>query len=125
MKSKTLAILGICVYIAAVLSSITDTDGNFVAPFWITAISGISVPVFLILASVKLWRTAKLSIFLILFSIFFAVVFSVIQSSVSMLVVNLMLVVNFLASLWIICLLLSMAKLERLATESSAHHSDQ
>ena len=66
MKNKTLAIFGIGAYILSVLSSATDLEENSVVPIGLIVISGIAIIVFIIVATVRLWKMAKnLSIMLV------------------------------------------------------------
>lgn len=67
MKNKTLAIFGIATYILSVLSSATDLEGNSVAPIFLIVISGIAIIVFIIIATVRLWKEAR-KVSIILFS---------------------------------------------------------
>lgn len=124
MSGKLLAFIGIFAYVFAVSSSATDMDGNQIAPSWMTAISGALVPIFLILATIKLWRYTKVPIYIIWLSILVAVMFMVINHSSSTLIVNIMLATNLLAYIWIICALFVIPKQKANVCNSEADHSD-
>jgi tetratricopeptide (TPR) repeat protein len=59
MKNKTLAIIGIGTYILSVSSSAVDLEGNSIAPIALIAISGIATVVFIVMATIRLWKEAK------------------------------------------------------------------
>ncbi len=59
MSNKTLAFLGIGAYILSVFSSATDLDGNSIAPVFLVAISGPAMVVFVVWATIRLWKEAR------------------------------------------------------------------
>ena len=68
MKSKTLAILGIGVWILSVAASAEDLSENYIAPTALIVISVIATLVFTIMAVVRLWKTQKVTAILFLTS---------------------------------------------------------
>jgi hypothetical protein len=59
MKNKILAIFGIGTYILSVLSSAINLEGTPVVPSSLIIISGIAIAVFVIMATIRLWKKAK------------------------------------------------------------------
>lgn len=59
MKNKTLAIFGITMYVLSVLSSAENLEGQSTAPLFLIAISAIGNLVFLIIATVRIWKKAR------------------------------------------------------------------
>lgn len=59
MKNKTLALCGIGTYILGVIASVEDLEGNFVSPVALIVISGIATLVFIVMATIHLWKGAK------------------------------------------------------------------
>lgn len=67
MTNKILAILGIGAYILAVVTSATDLDGNLRFPPALILISGTLGLIFIVMATMRLWKESKgVSIFLLL-----------------------------------------------------------
>lgn len=56
MKNKTLAILGIASYLLSVISSATDSEGNFTSSEFLIFISGTLLLFFVVTASIRLWK---------------------------------------------------------------------
>ena len=79
MKNKTLAVFGIGTYVLSVLSSAEDLEGNSVVPFALIAISGIATAVFIIMATIRLWKKAKSASILLVSSTFILVVLSILE----------------------------------------------
>mgnify|MGYP001595036036 CR=1 FL=1 len=72
MKSRTIAIIGIVSYILLVITSATDLEGNFLLPIALIAISGIITIIFVVMATIRLWKEAKhVSLILVLSAIVF------------------------------------------------------
>ena len=59
MKNKTLAIFGIATYALSVLASAENLEGNSVVPGILIIVSGIATIVFIIMATVRLWKEAR------------------------------------------------------------------
>ena len=104
MKSKTLAILGIGVYILSVLSSAEDLAGNYTAPTTLIVVSAIAMLAFTIMAVVRLWKTQKVTAILFLASSLIALVY--ISTPVK--------IINFILFIWVVSLLWAMGKHEGL-----------
>src|SRR3990167_7058883 len=102
MKSKTLAILGIGVYILSVLSSAEDLAGNYTAPTTLIVVSAIAMLAFTIMAVVRLWKTQKVTAILFLASSLITLVY--VSAPIK--------IINFILFIWVISLLWAMAKHE-------------
>lgn len=59
MKNIALAIFGIGTYILSVLSSAENLEGASIAPTSLITISGVATLVFIILATIRLWKEAR------------------------------------------------------------------
>lgn len=59
MKNKTLAIFGIGTYLLSVIASASDLEGNPVVPAALIVISGLADLLFTIMATVRLWKSAR------------------------------------------------------------------
>ncbi len=59
MKNKTLAIFGIGTYLLSVIASASDLEGNPVVPVALIVISGLADLLFTIMATVRLWKSAR------------------------------------------------------------------
>ncbi|MCK9439263.1 hypothetical protein M0Q39_04360 [Patescibacteria group bacterium] len=107
-----LLIFGIITYILSVISSAKDLQGNYTASTTIIALSVITTMIFTIMATVRLWKIAKItSILLFVFSLLNLVLSSTIIHWIS-----------FLVFLWAMCLLWEMTKREK-NTDSSASNT--
>jgi len=104
MKSKQLIIFGIITYILSVLSSAQNLEGAYTAPTIIIAVSVIATIVFTIMATVRLWKTEKVTSLLLL-------VFSLLNLVSASRVIHL---IAFVVFLWVISLFWAMAKHEKL-----------
>ena len=121
MKNKTLAIFGIVTYILSVIASAEDLEGNPKAPIALIAISGIAGIVFLIMATIRLWKkNAKSASMVLLFSSVILFVLTVIQEvtlpkygSPIIILLNVTKVIRFLAFFYAIILLWKMAKFDK------------
>lgn len=109
MKNKTLAIFGIGTYILSVIASASDLEGNSVAPVALIVISGIATMVFIIIATVRLWKEAKNVSVLLASSAVILFVLMVIQvltlpsyGSLIIILLNIAKVINFIAFVWAI-----------------------
>ena len=83
MKNKTLAILGIGTYILSVLTSASDLAGNFKFPAVLILISGILGLIFIIIATIRIWKESKLLSILLLSSYIILCIFLAIQEVVT------------------------------------------
>lgn len=109
MKNKTLAIFGIGTYILSVLSSATDLEGNSIAPIALIAISGIATIVFIVMATVRLWKEAKnLSIMLVSSALILFILIVIQEFTLSsygnsiIILLNIVKVINLVAFVWAI-----------------------
>ena len=59
MKNKSIAILGIVSYFFDVITSATDSSGNFLLPGFLIILSGLIGLFFTIAAIINLWKVAK------------------------------------------------------------------
>lgn len=103
MKNKTLAILGVITWVLSVLSSAEDLQGNYVAPTFLILISVIATIIFTILASIRLWKTERITIILFLVSSLITLVYVSVPVKV----------IHFILFIWIVSLLWAMAKNEK------------
>ena len=125
MKNKTIAIIGIGSYISSVITSATDLEGNFVYPIALIAISQIVKIIFTILATVRLWKTARYVSIILASSAIILFVLSVIQEvtlpkygSPIIILLNVTKIIHFLAFFYAIILLWTMARFDK-AVKSS------
>ncbi len=109
MKNKTLAIFGIGTYILSVLSSATNLEGNSIAPIALIVISGIATIVFIIMATVRLWKKAKNLSIMFVSSALILFILMVIQEftlssygSPIIILLNIVKVINFVVFVWVI-----------------------
>lgn len=69
MSNKILAIfLGITVYAYSIISSAEDLQGNFAAPISLFFISAVIMMIFVIMATLRLWKNHKIIAILLLAS---------------------------------------------------------
>jgi len=125
MKNKALAIFGIVTYILSVITSATNANGDSVFPIALIAISGIASIVFIIMATIRLWRKAKFASILLASSAIIMFILSVVQGVASssygsplIIMLNITRVINLIVFIWTVVLLWSMAKHEGLAKDS-------
>ncbi len=108
MKNRTIAFFGIGTYILSVLSSAEDLEGNPNVPIALVAISGIATFVFIVMATIRLWKEAKsLSIILasstiILFLLTVVQLISLPSSQGSIILLNIFNVIYFVSRIWAI-----------------------
>jgi len=109
MTNKTLAIFGIGTYILSVLSSAENLEGNSVAPIALIAISGIATIVFIVLATIRLWKEAKNVSIILVSSAVLLFIFTVIQMLTSpsygspiIILLNIVKVIYFIIFIWAI-----------------------
>ena len=120
MKNKTLAILGIGAYILSVLSSV-ESNGNYIAPTILIAISGIATIVFIIMAATRLWKSGvKVGSIIFVSAVVFNWVLTAIQvitsssyGSLTIILLNISKIIWFLVFIWAISVLWVMTKKEK------------
>ena len=112
MKNRTLAIFGIGTYISSVLSSATNQEGNSIAPAVLIIISIIAGAVFVVMATVRLWKKARhLSIMLVSTTIIILVLEAVqaltlpSYGSPIIILLNIANLINFIVFIWAIIIL--------------------
>ena len=112
MKNRTLAIFGIASYILSVITSGTDDIGNSVMPTILIAISGIATFVFIIMATIRLWKINKKLSVLLPISTLVLIVTSVAQEiilpvygSPLIIFLNVIKVIQFITLIWTIIIL--------------------
>jgi len=112
MKNRTLAIFGIASYILSVITSGTDDIGNSVMPNIVIAISGIATFVFIIMATIRLWKINKKLSVLLPISTLVLIVTSVAQEiilpvygSPLIIFLNVIKVIQFITLIWTIIIL--------------------
>jgi hypothetical protein len=120
MKNKTIAIISIGSYISSVITSATDLEGNFVYPIALITISQIVKIIFTILATVRLWKTARYVSIILASSAIILFVLSVIQEvtlpqygSPIIILLNVTKIIHLLAFFYAIILLWTMAKFDK------------
>jgi hypothetical protein len=125
MKNKIIAILGIGSYILSVITSAEDLEGNFVSPIVLIAISGILTIIFTVAATVRLWKGARYVSIILASSAVILFILSVVQGIASpsygspiIILLNITKVINFIAFIWAVLRLWTMAKYEGLAKNS-------
>lgn len=116
--NKTIAILGIGTYILSVLSSATDLEGNSVAPVILIVISGIATIIFIVMATVRLWKEAKNLSIMLVSSALILFIFTVIQELTSpsygnliIILFNIVRVIYFVAFVWVVIKLFKMKEI--------------
>jgi hypothetical protein len=105
MKNKALAALGIVAYILSVLSSATNSEGDSTAPVILIVISAISTVLFIILATIRLWKEMRGLAITLAVSAVILFVLSAIQGAVSppsgslvIILLNVVKIINFVVS---------------------------
>jgi len=116
MKNKTLAIFGIITYILSVLSSALDLEGNSVAPIALIVVSGIATAVFIIMATIRLWKISRNSSILLASSTIILFILSF--GSPPIILFNIIRAIQFISFIWAICLLWAMGKQEGLTKKT-------
>lgn len=117
MKNKTLALFGITTYILGVIVSIQNLEGNFILPIALIAISGIATMVFIIMATIRLWKGSKYVSILLASSTIILYTLTAIQEvtlsqygSLIIILLNITKVINFITTIYVIFLFWAMAK---------------
>lgn len=83
ISNKTIAILGVGSYILSVVASTTDLDGNFKFPPVLIIISGILDLIFIVMATIRLWNSARIVSILILLSYVILCILLVMQTFIT------------------------------------------
>lgn len=122
MKNKILAIFGVGTYILSVLSSAENLEGASVAPAVLVAISGITTLIFIVLATIRLWKEIRVLAIVLSSSAFILFVFTIIQTLIKpsygspvIILMNLTKVINFVVFILVIAKLFKMNKVNDLA----------
>jgi len=108
MKNKTLAIFGISAYILSVISSAQDSAGNPVMPGVLIAIAAIATVAFVVMATIRLWESARaLALTFVLSSVILSIVslgeaFTSSYGSTTILFLNLVKVVAFISAILVV-----------------------
>jgi len=117
MKSKTLAIFGIGTYILSVLSSAENLEGASVVPITLVTISGIATLIFIVLATIRLWKETKILAIILPSTAFILFVFTIIQTLIEpsygspiIILMNLVKVINFVVFIFVIVKLFRMGR---------------
>ena len=116
MKNKTIVIIGIASYILSVITSATDLNGNFVSPNILIAISGIATIIFIVMATIRLWKEARYISVILASSAIILFVLTVIQEvamlkgSSIIVLLNAAKVIYFIAFVWTIVKLFKTGK---------------
>jgi len=125
MKNKTIAIIGIGSYISSVITSAEDLEGNFVYPVALITISQILKIIFTILATARLWKTARYVSIILASSAIILFVLSVIQEvtlpqygSPIIILLNVTKIIHLLAFFYAIILLWKMANFDKAVKNS-------
>ena len=120
MKNKTIAIIGIGAYILSVITSATDPEGNFRFPIALIAISGILTIIFIVAATVRLWKGARYVSIILASSAVILFILSGVQSIASpsygspmIILLNTIRLINFITFIWAVSLLWAMAKFNK------------
>jgi len=103
IKSKTIAILGIVMYLLGVILSAEDLQGNPRFPPILSLISDTGLLLVIIMAIVRLWKQARLLVLILMLSICLFFILGVIQQVTSL---NVIVIFN-LSKLFILIALLS------------------
>jgi len=119
MNNKFLAIFGIGAYVLSVIATATDLEGNPKFPFILIIISGIATIIFLIMATIRLWKIKILASVLL---IFFAVLVSILSliidyvspsdGSPLILLFNITKLLDLLVIAWVVWILWTTPKME-------------
>jgi len=109
MKNKILAIFGIVTYILSVLSSAEDLEGNSVTPVFLIGISGVATIVFVVMATVRLWKEARNLSIIFFSSVIILFILTIIQvltplsyGSLVIILMNISKVIYFIVFIWVI-----------------------
>lgn len=109
MKNKTLAIFGIGTYMLSVLTSASGLAGNFKFPASLILISGILGLIFIVFATIRIWKESKGISIILLFSYIVLCILLVIQEVVIpaygsplIILTNIAKVIHLIAFVWVI-----------------------
>lgn len=119
MNNKTIAIFGICAYILSVIASAQDNEGKLVSPIAVITISDILSFVFIVTATVRLWKGAKYASIILASSAITLFALQVIEEvtlpqygSATIVALNLTRLINLLALFYAIALLWKMGRVD-------------
>lgn len=122
LNNKTLAVFGIGTYILSVLSSAESLEGASVAPVVLVLISGIATFIFIVFATIRLWKEVKVLAILLPASAFILFVFTIIQTLIEpsygssiIILLNLIKLINFVVFILVIIKLFKMSKVSNIA----------
>ncbi len=128
MKNKTIAIIGIVSYILSVITSATGIEGNFASPIVLITISGILTIIFIVAATIYLWKRARYVSIILASSTIILFALTVIQEvalpkygSPIIILLNVTKIIHFLIFFYaiaLLCLFWAMAKHEGLAKKT-------
>lgn len=128
MRGKTIAVIGVLSWLLGIVASATDNNGNFVAPIFLIAISGIVDFLFTVLAVICLWKTERFVSVALIFSTVALSILSVFQEiilpkygSPLILVTNIVKVADFIIFVYAVCLLWAKSKHEE-ASDSATQN---
>ena len=115
MKNKTLAIFGIGTYILSIITSASDLAGNFKFPTALILISGILGLIFIVMATIRIWKESKSVSILLLSSYIILCIFLAIQEVITpsygsplIILLNITKVIHIIAFVWAIIKLFKM-----------------
>jgi hypothetical protein len=124
MKNKALAIFGIGTYILSVIASATNGSGDSVFPIALITISGIATTVFIIMATIRLWKKAIIVSILLASSAVIVFILSVVQGvtpasygSPLIILLSITKIIHLIVFIWAVVLLWAMAKHEGLTNK--------
>lgn len=119
MNNKSLAIFGIATYILSVVSSATNQQGESTMPVAVVVISGIATTIFIIIATIRLWKVSKISSILLTTSSAIFLSLEIMQINISpaygsslIIILNITKIISLLIFFWAVILLWRMGKQE-------------
>lgn len=119
LNSKIIAIIGIISYILGVITSVSDDKGNFVLPIVLIVISWAISMIFVVMATIRLWKIQRPSSIIFVSSTIIFYALTALQEiaipkyeSFIIILLNITKVINFLIYIYAIWLLLEMTKNE-------------
>jgi hypothetical protein len=109
MKNKTIGIFGIGTYLLSIITSATDLAGNLKLPAVLIMVSGVLELAFTIMATIRLWKEAKIVSILLVASYVILSILLVLQEvaapsygSPMIILLNITKVINFIVFVWAI-----------------------
>ncbi len=115
MTNKSLALLGVGAYALSVLASASDLNGNPTAPIALIVISGIATILFIIMATIRLWREMRIISIVLVLSIIILFISGILPNigNTFILICNVIKLISFVVYFWTILILWSMDKYKR------------